>query len=101
MLNENMNSEDYYKLDKEFVDIMLEVEERYSDMNPQEKHLVEQWTKKLCVVATRIEEKKNRNCYAEVILEMVCSNSLAEPFTRMPSEGPLLELNPPHHLNIC
>ena len=83
------------QLDQDFVDLMLEVENLYNEMNKHEKIRVEQWSKKLCQVTSNLTWKKNRNKYANCLLEMVKLGSLQEPFTKLPPDGPLPQFQQP------
>ncbi|EAR83943.2 hypothetical protein TTHERM_00773530 (macronuclear) [Tetrahymena thermophila SB210] len=81
------------QLDDEFVNVMLEVEQKYTILSKHERIRIEQWTKKLCTVTTNKIWKKNRNLYAKELLSMVIASKLREPFTRMPPDGPLPKFN--------
>lgn len=70
-----------------------------SDMKPhtkglpyksEERHKVTLWIKKLLAIKTQMKE---RNAYAEELLQMLKLGKLREPFTSLPSLGPLLPRN--------
>lgn len=66
-----------------------EIEKLYEKLQKHEKIRVQQWSKKLCQVTTNPAWKKNRNIYAEILLEMVLSGSLDEPFSKVPPDSSL------------
>jgi len=72
---------------------MIEVEQLYEKFPKLEKIRIQQWSKKLCQVTTNPAWKRNRNTYAEILLEMVYNNNLEEPFNKIPPEGPLPIIN--------
>ena len=81
------------KLDEDFALMMSEVTGALSKFN---KHLhirVEQWMQKLQQTVTNTVWKKHRNEYALVLVDMVRSNALKEPFVKVPPEGPLPKLS--------
>ena len=81
-------------LDEEFIQLMLEVENGYSELSKHEKVRIEQWvtpmqSKKLCQVTTNALWKKNRNKYASQLLGQVKEGKLLDPFVKVPPEGPI------------
>lgn len=81
------------RLDGEFAATMIEVEQLYEKFPKQEKIRIQQWSKKLCQVTTNPAWKRNRNTYAEILLEMVYNSNLEEPFNKIPPEGALPIIN--------
>lgn len=90
------------KLDEEFVKFMVRssqtsIEDSYIDFGKHEKIRIEQWvrttkSKKLCQATVNPVWKKNRNAYARLLLGMVHSKTLSDPFTKVPPSGPLPQL---------
>ena len=81
------------KLDGEFAATMIEIEQLYEKFPKQDKIRIQQWSKKLCQVASNPAWKRNRNLYAEILLDMIYNSNLEEPFSRIPPEGPLPIIN--------
>lgn len=81
------------RLDEQFIEIMKEVEKCYDDMSRHDKVKIEHWTKKLCEITMNVAWKRNRNDYAALLLDMMWSGHLGEPFDKLPADGPLPILN--------
>ena len=91
------------KLDSEFAATMIgifpsEIEQLFEKFPKHEKIRIQQWvhpkqSKKLCQVTTNLAWKRNRNTYADILLEMVYNTNLEPPFNKIPPEGPLPVIN--------
>jgi hypothetical protein len=71
------------KLDKEFINLVLEIEKRYVDLSKQERLRIESWIKKLCVITTNTDWKKNRNMHAIIILDMLLGGHFEPPYNKI------------------
>lgn len=70
------------KYDKEFVNLMIEIENRVQDFSKSDKLKINSWIKSLCLPTNNIPWKKNRNLYAIKLLDNILNFRLEEPFTK-------------------
>lgn len=84
------------QVDDEFVETMMQVETRFHSLPKHLRIRCELWAKKLCQVYANEVFQRNRNAYADLLLQCIVSGSWQEPFDRLPSDGPLPQL--PKHL---
>ena len=83
------------KYDKEFVNLMLEIERRTQNYSKQLKLRINSWARVLCLPTNNLPFKKNRNLYAIILLDNIVNNKLEEPFNKMADESKDLPvLNP-------
>ena len=83
------------KYDKEFVNLMLEIERRIQNYPKQLKLRINSWARVLCLPTNNLPFKKNRNLYAIILLDNIVNNKLEEPFNKMADESKDLPvLNP-------
>ena len=83
------------KYDKEFVNLMLEIERRTQNYPKQLKLRINSWARVLCLPTNNLPFKKNRNLYAIILLDNIVNNKLEEPFNKMADESKDLPvLNP-------
>jgi hypothetical protein len=80
------------KYDREFINLILEIEKRYVNMIKHDRLKLENWIKKLCIPTDNIEWKKNRNLHAILMLDMVLNNKLGSPYNKFADDNsiPLL-----------
>lgn len=81
------------KYDREFINIILEIENRYKDFPKSKMILIDRWVKKFCEVTTNTEWKKNRNLHALFLLDQIMNNRLELPYTKSPTQLELPILN--------
>ena len=79
--------------DKEFISLMLTIENRSESLNKYDKLRIKNWCKKLCQVTNNVEWKKNRNLHAICILDSVLNEHFEEPYNKFPPEGSVPILN--------
>jgi len=75
--------------DEIFKEHLFDIERSYVVLPKPERIRVEQWVKKLSEPMPNKEWQKNRNMYAELLLHMVRTKRLEEPFNKLPYGGPL------------
>ena len=80
-------------LDEVFNTCLLEIDVQKQRFRKHEKIRIDSWIKKLKQVTTNPVWKRNRNVYADLLLEMIYNNNLEEPFSHIPPEGPIQKLN--------
>ena len=85
----NVSFEIYDEFDKEFVQLLIEIDKRHPNLDKYSKLKVENWVKKLCQVTNNREWKKNRNLYSILLLDMILNNKFELPFSKFANEGPL------------
>jgi hypothetical protein len=79
--------------DKEFISLMVTIENRSEALNKYDKLRIKNWCKKLCQVTNNVEWKKNRNLHAICILDSVLNEHFEEPYNKFPPEGSVPILN--------
>ena len=70
------------KYDKEFVNLMLEINNRSENFPKLDKLKINSWIKSLCLPTNNIPWKKNRNLYALKLLDNILNFRLEKPFTK-------------------
>ena len=83
------------KYDKEFVNIMIEIQNRIEDFSKVNKLKINSWAKSLCLPTNNISWKKNRNLYAIKLLDNILNGKLEKPFTKFADEGENLPMLDP------
>ena len=83
------------KYDKEFVNLLLEINKRTSDFCKSDKLKINSWVKALCLPTTNIPWKKNRNLYSILLLDSVLKGKLEPPFNKFLHESDELEMLSP------
>ena len=83
------------KYDKEFVNLLLEIDKRTSDFCKSDKLKINSWIKALCLPTTNIPWKKNRNLYSILLLDSVLKGKLDPPFNKFLHESDELEMLSP------
>ena len=79
--------------DKEFITLMLTIEQKSDILNKYDKLRIKNWCKKLCQVTNNVEWKKNRNLHAICILDSILNEHFEEPYNKFPPEGSVPILN--------
>jgi len=78
-----MSQIDYLdKYDKEFVNLMLEINNRIENFSKLDKLKINSWIKSLCLPTNNIPWKKNRNLYTLKLLNNILNSRLENPFTK-------------------
>jgi hypothetical protein len=72
-----------------FVDCLREIERSYLNLPKQLRIRVEKWVEKLVITGNNEVWRKHRNAYAKLLLSMVISRNLSDPFHILPPDGPL------------
>jgi len=75
------------KYDKEFVNLMLEINSRIENFSKLEKLKIKSWIKCLCLPTNNIPWKKNRNLYALKLLDNILNFKIEKPFTKFADPG--------------
>ena len=70
------------KYDKEFVNLMLEINNNIDDFSKLDKLKINSWIKSLCLPTNNLPWKKNRNLYALKLLDNILNFKLEKPFTK-------------------
>ena len=70
------------KYDKEFVNLMLEINNRSENFPKLDKLKINSWIKSLCLPTNNLPWKKNRNLYALKLLDNILNFRLEKPFTK-------------------
>ena len=70
--------------DKEFISLMLTIEQKSDILNKYDKLRIKNWCKKLCQVTNNVEWKKNRNLHAICILDSILNEHFEEPYNKFP-----------------
>ena len=83
------------KYDKDFVNIMIEIQNRIEDFSKVNKLKINSWAKSLCLPTNNISWKKNRNLYAIKLLDNILNDKLEKPFTKFADEGENLPMLDP------
>lgn len=92
-----MSSTALLALDKAFLLMIREVERGYQLLSKQQRLRIEKWVEKL--VTSSVDNhvwRRDRNEYAKLLLHMVISKKLNDPFHVCPPDGPLAQF--PKHL---
>ena len=91
-----MSQIDYLdKYDKEFVNLMLEINNNIDDFSKLDKLKINSWIKSLCLPTNNIPWKKNRNLYTLKLLDNVLNLKLEKPFTKYADFGENLPMLDP------
>jgi hypothetical protein len=91
-----MSQIDYLdKYDKEFVNLMLEINNNIDDFSKLDKLKINSWIKSLCLPTNNIPWKKNRNLYTLKLLDNVLNSKLEKPFTKYADFGDNLPMLDP------
>lgn len=83
------------KYDKEFVNLMIEIQNRIEDFSKTNKLKINSWAKSLCLPTNNIAWKKNRNLYAVKLLDNILNGKLEKPFTKFADDGEKLPMLDP------
>ena len=75
------------KYDKEFVNLMLEINSRIENFSKLEKLKIKSWIKCLSLPTNNIPWKKNRNLYTLKLLDNILNFKIEKPFTRFADPG--------------
>lgn len=75
------------KYDKDFVNIMIEIQNRIENFSKINKLKINSWAKSLCLPTNNIAWKKNRNLYAIKLLDNILNGKLEKPFTKYAEDG--------------
>ena len=91
-----MSQIDYLdKYDKEFVNLMLEINNRIENFSKLNKLKINSWIKSLCLPTNNIPWKKNRNLYTLKLLDNILNSRLENPFTKFADVGENLPMLDP------
>lgn len=80
--------------DAEFVNLMLDIQERIDNFCKSDKLKINSWAKVLCIPTINIEFKKNRNLYAIKLLDNVLNGKLEDPFNKFAKDKELKTISP-------
>ena len=83
------------KYDKDFVNLMIEIQNRIENFSKVNKLKINSWAKSLCLPTNNIAWKKNRNLYAIKLLDNILNDKLEKPFTKFAEEGEKLPMLDP------
>ena len=82
-----------------FLAIIKEIERSYISLPKQQRIRIEKWIEKLvCSGVENIIWRRHRNDYAKLLLRMVISKKLSDPFHILPPDGQLRQF--PKHLDV-
>lgn len=88
-----MESEITDEYDKEFINLMMEVEKKTEQLNRHDQLRIKSWCKKLCQITNNIEWKKNRNLHAILLLDNILNERFEEPYNKFAPEGAIPIIN--------
>ena len=74
-------------IDRAFFHCLKEIEISYTPLPKIIRLRIEKWVEKFIIVGSNLVWKKNRNMYAKLVLSMIISKSLSDPFHISPVEG--------------
>ncbi len=80
--------------DAEFVNLMLDIQERIDNFCKSDKLKINSWAKVLCIPTINVEFKKNRNLYAIKLLDNVLNGKLEDPFNKFAKDKELKTISP-------
>ena len=80
--------------DAEFVNLMLDIQERIDNFCKSDKLKINSWAKVLCIPTINVEFKKNRNLYAIKLLDNVINGKLEDPFNKFAKDKELKTISP-------
>ena len=83
------------KYDKEFVNLMLEINNNFDNFSKLDKLKINSWIKSLCLPTNNVLWKKNRNLYTLKLLDNVLNLKLEKPFTKYADFGENLPMLDP------
>ena len=75
--------------DAEFINLMLDIQERIDNFCKSDKLKINSWAKVLCIPTINVEFKKNRNLYAIKLLDNVINGKLEDPFNKFAKDKEL------------
>lgn len=87
---ENEITDEY---DKEFINLMMEVEKKTEQLSRHDQLRIKSWCKKLCQITNNIEWKKNRNLHAILLLDNILNERFEEPYNKFAPEGAIPIIN--------
>jgi hypothetical protein len=93
--DDNINKGDD-TLDRSFFGIIKEIQKSYISFPKVQRLRIEKWVEKLLTVTGNITWRKHRNSYAKLLLNMVITKAISDPFLSLPPDGPLASF--PSHL---
>lgn len=77
-------------MDKPFADCIKEIESNYVSFPKANRIRIEKWVEKLVTSSdSNPKWRRHRDLYARLLLSMVISKRLDDPFTQLPPDGPL------------
>ncbi len=76
-------------MDSTFVKYIEEIEKLYIHLPKSQRVRIEKWVEKLVSIGSNVVWRKHRNAYTKLLLNMVISKNISEPFNSLPPEGPL------------
>ena len=80
--------------DAEFVNLMLDIQDRIDNFCKSDKLKINSWAKVLCIPTINVEFKKNRNLYAIKLLDNVLNGKLEDPFNKFAKDKELKTISP-------
>ena len=80
--------------DAEFINLMLDIQERIDNFCKSDKLKINSWAKVLCIPTINVEFKKNRNLYAIKLLDNVINGKLEDPFNKFAKDKELKTISP-------
>jgi hypothetical protein len=80
--------------DADFVNLMLDIQERIDNFCKSDKLKINSWAKVLCIPTINVEFKKNRNLYAIKLLDNVLNGKLEDPFNKFAKDKELKTISP-------
>lgn len=88
---ENMDN-----LDRVFYSYIKEIQKTYVSLSKTQRIRVEKWIEKLTSTGRNPTWRKHRNMYTKLLLNMIITQNLEDPFNVPPEDGPLPQF--PSHL---
>jgi hypothetical protein len=83
------SSNEWEQMESTFIKCLHEIERSYIHLPKILRIRVEKWIEKLVATGNNVVWRKHRNAYARLLLNMVITRNLSEPFNLLPPDGPL------------
>lgn len=85
-------------MERSFYNCLKEIERLYVVLPKHQRIKIEKWIEKLSFTSTNETWRKHRNAYLKLLLNMIITRNISEPFNTSPPDGPLPSF--PFHLKV-
>jgi len=98
LLRQREYQESVRRGDTKFLDLLDSIQECMEGIPKQLEIRIRRWVTKFCEPLSSTEWKRNRDAYAELLLNQLLQGDIRQPFDKLPSDGPLGTLS--NHLKL-